>query len=128
MMGNCHIFVTHFNVLKIFIRKSIFSLFLTHFCGMLKKLQQHWGVNGLQVILILLTFALGGSLCGYLGRKLLGYVTIDSKALWILVYVVLVTILWPFCVLLISIPFGQFSFFRKYVGKLLKKLKGKSEK
>jgi hypothetical protein len=91
---------------------------------MFKKLQQHWGVNGLQVLLILITFALGGSLCGYLGRKLLGLLTIDSKALWIVLYILLVTILWPLCVLLISIPFGQFSFFRKYVGKLLNKLKG----
>ena len=44
---------------------------------MLKKLQQHWGVNGLQVFLILLTFALGGSLCGYAGRKLLGLLDVD---------------------------------------------------
>ena len=34
--------------------------FLHHFCGMLKKLQQHWGVNGLQVFLILLAYILPG--------------------------------------------------------------------
>ncbi len=90
---------------------------------MFKKLQQHWGVNGLQVFLILITFALGGSLCGYLGRKILSYFTIDSKAFWVIIYIVLVTLLWPLCVLLISIPLGQFSFFKNYVGKLMRKLK-----
>lgn len=94
---------------------------------MLKKLQQHWGVNGLQVLFILITFALGGSLCGYLGRKLLGFFSIDNKLLWIVLYIVLITILWPLCVLLISIPFGQFAFFKKYVGKLVKKLMGNKQ-
>jgi len=97
--------------------------FLHHFCGMLKKLQQHWGVNGLQVFLILLTFALGGSLCGYTGRKLLGLLDVDKGVIWVVLYIVLVTLLWPLCVLLISIPFGQFSFFKKYVGKLILKIK-----
>jgi folate-dependent phosphoribosylglycinamide formyltransferase PurN len=94
---------------------------------MLKKLQQHWHVNGWQVLLILITFALGGSLCGYVGRKLLGFIAIDNKAIWIVLYIILVTLLWPLCVLLISIPLGQFSFFRKYVGKLLKKIMGKRQ-
>jgi folate-dependent phosphoribosylglycinamide formyltransferase PurN len=89
---------------------------------MLKKLQQHWGVNGLQVLLILITFALGGSLCGYVGRKLLGLFIIENKAIWIVLYILLVTLLWPLCVLLISIPLGQFVFFRNYVGKLMRKL------
>lgn len=89
---------------------------------MLKKLQQHWHVNGWQVLLILITFALGGSLCGYVGRKLLGLFTIDNKAAWIVLYIILVTLLWPLCVLLISVPLGQFTFFKKYVGKLMRKL------
>jgi hypothetical protein len=41
-------------------------------------------------------------------------------------YIVFITLLWPLCVLLISIPLGQFSFFKKYVGKLLNKLRGTS--
>jgi hypothetical protein len=92
---------------------------------MFKKLQKHWGVNGLSVILIILTFALGGSLCGYIGRKILALVTIDNKAIWVTLYILLVTLLWPLCVLLISFPLGQFAFFKKYVTKILGKIIGK---
>jgi hypothetical protein len=91
---------------------------------MFRKLQKHWGVTGLQVFLIMLTFALGGSLCGYAGRRLLNFLALDKGALWVILYIILVTLLWPLCVLLISIPLGQFSFFKKYVGKLLNKFKG----
>ncbi len=94
---------------------------------MFKKLQRHWGVTGFQVLLILLTFALGGSLCGYAGRKLLGFTGLDKGAVWVVLYILLVTILWPLCVLLISIPLGQFGFFKKYVGKLIRKLFGKKQ-
>jgi formyltetrahydrofolate-dependent phosphoribosylglycinamide formyltransferase len=86
---------------------------------MFEKLKQHWKVNGLNLILIITTFALGGSLCGYAGRKLMALTTIDKGALWVVLYILLVTILWPFSVLLVSIPLGQFNFFKKYIGKIL---------
>jgi formyltetrahydrofolate-dependent phosphoribosylglycinamide formyltransferase len=86
---------------------------------MFEKLKQHWKVNGLNLILIITTFALGGSLCGYAGRKLIGLTSIDKGALWVVLYILLVTVLWPFSVLLVSIPLGQFNFFKKYIGKIL---------
>jgi formyltetrahydrofolate-dependent phosphoribosylglycinamide formyltransferase len=86
---------------------------------MFEKLKQHWKVNGLNLILIITTFALGGSLCGYAGRKLMALTTIDKGALWVVLYILLVTVLWPFSVLLVSIPLGQFNFFKKYIGKIL---------
>lgn len=92
---------------------------------MFQKLKQRWKVNGINLILILLTFALGGSLCGYLGRKLLLLTGIDKGVVWIIAYIVLVTLLWPICVLLISIPLGQFDFFRRYIKKIGRKLHGK---
>jgi len=91
---------------------------------MFKKLKQRWGVNGVQMLLILCTFALGGSLCGFAGRKLLGLTGLENGFLWVLLYIVLVTLLWPFCVLLISIPFGQFSFFIKYLSKIWNRMSG----
>ena len=39
---------------------------------MLKKLQTKWKVSAVRLLLIIATFAIGGSLCGYSGRKLLG--------------------------------------------------------
>ncbi len=85
---------------------------------MFEKLQQKWKVNGLQLALILCTFAIGGSLTGYTARKLMPLLGIGSNWLWILVYIILVTLIWPIAVLLISIPFGKFSFFTRYLKKI----------
>jgi formyltetrahydrofolate-dependent phosphoribosylglycinamide formyltransferase len=93
---------------------------------MFEKLQQKWKVNGWRLLLILVTFALGGSLCGYLGRQLLGLFQIESAIIRIPLYIILVTILWPFCVILLSIPFGQFTFFRNYLKRMGKRMTGKN--
>lgn len=94
---------------------------------MFERLQQKWKVNGWRLLLILVTFALGGSLCGYLGRQLLGLFDIGPAVIRIPLYVVFVTILWPFCVILVSIPFGQFNFFRSYLRKMGNRIRGKKE-
>ena len=93
---------------------------------MLKKLQQRWKVNGLNLVLIITTFALGGSLCGYTGRKLLMLTNLEKGFLWFILYILLITLLWPLCVLLISIPLGQFSFFKRYLIKVWGKMSGSS--
>jgi hypothetical protein len=84
---------------------------------MFNRLQQKWKVNGLQLALILCTFAIGGSLTGYVGRKLMNLLDISAQWLWIIVYILLVTLLWPMAVLLVSILFGQFKFFTGYLKK-----------
>lgn len=92
---------------------------------MFRNLKQRWQVNGINLALIICTFALGGSLCGLAGRKLLQLVQLDQGFLWIVLYIIIVTFLWPFCVLLISIPFGQYSFFIKYLAKIWRLTSGK---
>ncbi len=89
---------------------------------MFQRLQKRWKVNGLQLLLILCTFAIGGSLTGYAGRKLMDIFFIDSNWLWIIVYILLITLLWPLSVLLVSIPFGQYRFFTGYLKKMGKRL------
>jgi formyltetrahydrofolate-dependent phosphoribosylglycinamide formyltransferase len=74
--------------------------------------------------LILITFAFGGSLCGYAARKLLTLINIDKGFVWILLYLLTVTILWPFAVLMVSIAFGQFNFFNGYLKKIKKRMSG----
>jgi formyltetrahydrofolate-dependent phosphoribosylglycinamide formyltransferase len=91
---------------------------------MLEKLQQRWKVNGVNLILIIFTFALGGSLCGIAGRKIMEVTSIEKGIIWILAYILLITLLWPLCVILISIPLGQFSFFKKYIHKIWAKITG----
>ena len=92
---------------------------------MFEKLKQRWKVNGLNLVLIIITFALGGSLCGYAGRKILMLTGLEKGALWILLYLLLITLLWPVCVLLISFPLGQFSFFKRYLVKVWRKMSGR---
>jgi len=84
---------------------------------MFEKLQKKWKVGALQLVLILFTFAIGGSLTGYAGKKIMNYLHVRDW-LWVFIYIILVTIIWPIAVLLISIPFGQFRFFLKYISHL----------
>lgn len=90
---------------------------------MFKGLQKKWKVTPLQLVLILCTFAIGGSACGYVGKKIMSILPIDSRALWIFIYILLITLLWPLMVLVVSIPFGQFAFFKAYIGKILRRFK-----
>ncbi len=92
---------------------------------MFKKLQDKWKVNGLNLLLILFTFAIGGSLCGYAGRKILIWTNLEKNLLWFILYIILITILWPVCVLLVSYPFGQFAFFKRYLQRIWNRMKGK---
>ncbi len=96
-----------------------------HFCMMLKKLKQHWKVNGVNLVLIIATFALGGSLCGWAGRKLLLLSGLEKNVGWFVLYIILITLLWPLCVLIVSIPLGQFSFFKRYITRVWNKVRGK---
>lgn len=89
---------------------------------MFRRLQQKWKVNGLQLALILCTFAIGGSLTGYVAKKIMNAIVIGQDWLWGVLYILLITLLWPLAVILISIPFGQFRFFRKYIRKIGQKM------
>lgn len=92
---------------------------------MFDGLKNKWKVGGWQLLLILCTFALGGSMCGYLGRKVLSLFPLEKGVLWFIVYILLITLLWPICVLVISIPFGQFAFFKNYLQRIWKRMTGK---
>ncbi|MBZ5858980.1 phosphoribosylglycinamide formyltransferase [Flavihumibacter profundi] len=93
---------------------------------MFEKLQHKWKVGGMQLLLIIATFAIGGSLTGIAARNLLRSLPVEQPVLWTIIYIILVTLVWPIMVLLVSIPFGQFSFFRKYINRILARLKGKN--
>ena len=89
---------------------------------MFERLQQKWKVNGLQLFLILCTFAIGGSATGFVGKKIMNWLAISQDWIWAIVYILLVTIIWPMAVIIISIPFGQFKFFTNYTKKLGQKM------
>ena len=94
---------------------------------MLNKLQQKWKVSKGRLLLILVTFATGGSVCGMLGKLILGNFIIEKGILWFVLYIVLITLLWPICVLAISIITGQFTFFKKYLMKMFNRMSGKNK-
>ncbi len=90
----------------------------------INRLQQKWGVGGVQFWLIMTTFALGGSLSGYLNKQILNLVFLEKNAAYWLIYPLLLTILWPFSVILVSFLTGQFSFFKGYLGRIWGRLAG----
>ncbi len=92
---------------------------------MFKKLQNKWKVSAGKLVLVIATFAIGGSLCGYIGRKLMGFSSLDKGILWVIVYVLLITLLWPICVILVSIPLGQFVFFKNYIKNIFARISNK---
>ncbi|MBS1627621.1 MAG: hypothetical protein JSR09_04460 [Bacteroidetes bacterium] len=90
---------------------------------MFKRLKEKWNVSWLQFTLIFCTYALGGSSCARLGTYLLSLLNLDKSLVYYIIYIPLITLLWPICVILISIPLGQFFFFKNYLTRIWKKLK-----
>ncbi|HEV7781135.1 MAG TPA: DUF6787 family protein [Chitinophagaceae bacterium] len=85
---------------------------------MFQGLRKKWKVSGLQLTLILCTFAIGGSATGFVAKKIMNAIAIQQDWLWAVIYILLITIIWPLTVLVVSIPFGQFPFFRRYIRKI----------
>ena len=90
----------------------------------IKKLQEKWGLAPVQFWLVILTFALGGSLSGRLCSFLLKMAFSEKNWAFWLVYPIVLTILWPFSVLFVSLLTGQFRFFKGYLGRVGAKLVG----
>jgi folate-dependent phosphoribosylglycinamide formyltransferase PurN len=84
----------------------------------LQRLQEKWKVGPGQFWLIILTFALGGSLSGRLCSFLLKLVFLEKNWAYWLVYPLFLTILWPFSVIFVSFFTGQFRFFKGYLGRV----------
>ena len=93
---------------------------------MLKKWKEKWQVSWVQFTIIICTFALGGSLCGFTARKLLAFTGIENGVCYLLLYIIIMTIVWPFCIILVSIPLGQFIFFKNYLSKMWTRISGQS--
>ncbi len=87
---------------------------------MFQDLKEKWKVDWRQFTLIICTFIFGGSFCGYVGRKILAAFAVENGFGRIGLYVLIVCLIWPFSVLLISIAFGQFSFFKDYIQRIMR--------
>ncbi|HEV8508220.1 MAG TPA: DUF6787 family protein, partial [Chitinophagaceae bacterium] len=85
---------------------------------MFERLQQKWNVGPFQIVLIIICFALGGSLTSYAAKKIMDLLSVEKDWLWSILYVLLVTVIWPLAVLFVSFFFGQLKFFTGYVTRL----------
>jgi len=92
----------------------------------LQRLQTKWKVGTGQFWLILLTFALGGSLSGRLCSKILNLVFLEKNWAFWLIYPLVLTILWPISVIFVSFFTGQFRFFKGYLARISGRFIGKS--
>lgn len=99
--------------------------------GFIQKLKDRWEVNsGIQVIIILIVFAITGTSTMFINRWLLDLMGIGSWDPWYIYYpvkVLAILIVYNVLLLLIGAIFGQFKFFsrfeRKFFGRLLPFLK-----
>lgn len=92
---------------------------------MFQKLKDRWKVNTLNLVLIITTFAIGGSLCGKAGARLLQLGGFEKNISYWFIYLLLITLLWPLFVITVSIPLGQFSFFKNYLLHIWQRVSGK---
>ncbi|MFN5335201.1 MAG: DUF6787 family protein [Bacteroidota bacterium] len=92
---------------------------------MFNQLRNKWGVGGWQFVLILSTFAAGGTACSFVGKQLLSLLLPKDSWLYSVLFIPTITLLWPFCVLLISIPLGQYKFFINYLNRIWKRMSGR---
>ncbi len=95
---------------------------------MLQKLKERWKVNNFNLVLIISTFAIGGSLCGKAGARLLELGGVEKNFSYWFIYILLITLLWPLFVITVSIPLGQFSFFKNYLLHIWQRISGKQKK
>jgi formyltetrahydrofolate-dependent phosphoribosylglycinamide formyltransferase len=89
---------------------------------MFDGLKKKWKVGGLQFFLIICSFAIGGSLTGFLGKKIMNLTGIAHDWQWSIIYLLVILLMWPAVVIAISFPFGQFHFFTRYVGRIFSRI------
>ena len=90
---------------------------------MLKKLKQHWEVNTKELILILCTFAITGTLTAWLSKKVAEWLFLDKYGFaWWASKIVILIFGYQVIILIVGFCFGMFSFFWKYEKKILARL------
>lgn len=87
---------------------------------MLNKLKQHWEVQTKELILILCTFAVTGTLTAWLSKKVAEWLFLDKYGLaWWISKIVVLIFGYQVIILIVGFCFGMFSFFWKYEKKIL---------
>ena len=90
----------------------------------MNKLKKHWGISSnTQLTLIIIVFAVNGSLSGLFTNPILNFFGISheniNKFLYSILYIIVVSIIYFILLIIVSKVFGQSSFFRKFAKKSL---------
>jgi len=90
---------------------------------MFENLKKKWKVDNKQLILILCTFAVTGTLTAYISRSITGWVGFTDETFWgwkLLLRLFILLIGYQVIILIVSFFFGQFRFFWNYEKKILR--------
>ena len=93
----------------------------------MKRLKENWNItSNFQLAIILIVFAITGSLSLYVSRPILKVLSINEEVLSSWFYwplrIIIVFPIYQILILIIGAIFGQFNFFWKFEKKFLKKI------
>ena len=95
---------------------------------MFERLQAKWKVNNLQLVLILCTFAVTGTLTAWISRSITTWIGFNEETFWLWKLLVRLAVLifgYQVIILVVSFFFGQFPFFWNYEKKIIGWMLGK---
>jgi hypothetical protein len=93
----------------------------------MSKLKERWGItSNFQLVIIILVFAINGSLSARISAFLMGLIGFDKENMSSFIYypilLILVLPLYPFLIIVTGYLFGQFKFFFPFGKKMLKSI------
>ncbi len=93
----------------------------------MNKLKERWGItSNFQMLVILVVFAINGTLSARISRFLMDLMGINRDTTpWLLYYVILIVLvlpLYPFLLMLFGYLFGQSKFFFPFSKRMLKSI------
>lgn len=93
----------------------------------MNKLKKRWGISSnTQLILILIVFAVNGSLSGLFTNPVLNFFGVYKEStnsfLFSILYIIVISVMYFTLLILVSKIFGQFKFFKKFAEKSLSPL------
>ena len=88
------------------------------------KLKSHWNISSnTQLTLILLVFAINGSLSGIITKPILNFIGVSKDNIHVILYWILyflaISVVYFMLLIVISKLFGQSSFFKKFAKRSL---------
>lgn len=89
---------------------------------MISRLKKHWEVNTKEVILILCTFAITGTITAWLSKKTAEWLLLDKyEFAWWFSKIIILIFGYQIIILIVGFCLGMFPFFWKYEKKILKR-------